>query len=471
MKKIILFVLFFAPLFTSSISFSLPTLKFGDPLPANAFVELAKAINPAVVNISTKIMPKFRGRNGGGGYRDPFLDMLEDMYGIPAQPMQVRPVTALGTGFLIREDGLILTNNHVIAGADEIEVQIAEGTGKFVKAKLIGSDDRTDIALIKIEGSKYPVLEMGSSADLQVGEWVAAFGNPLGNGHTMTKGIISAKGRSLSEINKFPLIQTDTPINPGNSGGPLVNMKGQVIGVNSAIAANAQGIGFAIPIDEVKKLLPQLEKNGRIKKGYLGVALADLDPQAAQALGLKDLEGAVIAQVVPRSPAAKAGFKPYDVITDFDGKKVKDTTELLDAVADAPFGKTVSAKIIREGRPLTLSVAIGEQIEPAKKLQTTKKFNGAKAPHNLGFQLAEPSPELIQEYNLDPENKKPVVVQVEPRSLSAMAGLQIGDLILDVNRKEVNSPADVFKQIKKGMNTLRLLRSDRVIFLMLDVPS
>lgn len=465
MKKIILCFLFVL----SSYSFALPSLKFGDPLPANAFVELAKAINPAVVNISTKIMPKFRGR-GGGGNRDPFLDMLEDMYGIPAQPVQMRPATALGTGFIIREDGLILTNNHVIAGADEIEVQINEGTGKFIKAKLIGSDDRTDIALIKIEGSKYPVLEMGSSNDLQVGEWVAAFGNPLGNGHTMTKGIISAKGRSLSEINKFPLIQTDTPINPGNSGGPLVNMKGQVIGVNSAIAANAQGIGFAIPIDEVKKLLPQLEKNGRIKKGYLGVALADLDPQAAQALGLKDLEGAVIAQVERGGPAAKAGLKPYDVITEFNGKKVKDSTELRDAVADAPMGKAVSTKIIREGRPVTLNVAVNDRVEPKKANSEDKKYSGSKAPHNLGFQLAEPSPELIQEYNLDPENKKPVVVQVEPRSVSAMSGMQIGDLILDVNRKEVNSPADVFKQLKKGTNTLRLLRSDRVIFLMMDVP-
>ncbi|MGZ5280192.1 MAG: trypsin-like peptidase domain-containing protein, partial [Pseudobdellovibrionaceae bacterium] len=205
-----------------------PQLKFGDPLPANAFVELAKMINPAVVNISTSTTPKMpRGGRGGMGGRDPFLDMLQEFYGFRAGPQgqmqNPKPQTALGTGFIIRDDGLIVTNNHVIAGADKIQVQLSENE-KTYEAKLIGSDERTDLALIKIiTKDKLPTVQLGSSKDLEVGEWVAAFGNPLGQGHTMTKGIISAKGRAIGEINKFPLIQTDTPINPGNSGGPLVN--------------------------------------------------------------------------------------------------------------------------------------------------------------------------------------------------------------------------------------------------------
>jgi len=222
-------------------------------------------------------------------YRDPFFDMLEQMYGFRGQPQPQNNTPrphSLGTGFLIREDGLIVTNNHVIAGADEIEVQIEEKSDKMYQAKIIGSDERTDIALIKIEGKNFPSVSLGSSSDLQVGEWVAAFGNPFGQGHTLTKGIVSAKGRNLSEINRFPMIQTDTPINPGNSGGPLVNSRGQVIGVNAAIDPRAQGMGFAIPIDEVKKLLPQLEKSGHLRKGFLGIQLGDLDPQAAMQLDL-----------------------------------------------------------------------------------------------------------------------------------------------------------------------------------------
>jgi serine protease Do len=208
----------------------------------------------------------------------------------------------LGTGFIIRDDGLIVTNNHVIAGADIINVQLSEGSKETYEATLVGRDERTDIALIKIKPKeKLPVAVLGSSKDLEVGEWVAAFGNPFGHGHSMTKGIVSSKGRDITEINKFPLIQTDASINPGNSGGPLVNTKGLVVGVNSAIDARAQGIGFAIPIDEVKAIIPQLESKGRIARGYLGLFLGDLDPEAAEYLGLGDQRGAVVTQMDPRS--------------------------------------------------------------------------------------------------------------------------------------------------------------------------
>jgi serine protease Do len=452
--------------FFFSANSQVPISKPSDPLPANAFIELAKIVNPAVVNISTKVLPKKMNR----GQRDPFFDMLEQFYGLQMQPQQARPQTALGTGFIIREDGLIVTNNHVIQGADEIDVQLAGETKNLHRAKVIGSDERTDIALIKIEGKSFPKLAMGSSSDTQVGEWVAAFGNPYGQGHTMTKGIISAKGRDISEINRFPLLQTDAPINPGNSGGPLVNLRGQVIGVNSAIDPRAQGIGFAIPIDEVKAILPQLEKLGRIRKGYIGVGLANLDPRAAQALGYKNLEGAVIAEVEKNGPADKGGIKPYDVVTNVNGKDIKSAADLSDAIAGASIGSNVQIKVAREGKEKNLTVTVAERPDRNRPKETPffKKQYGQKAPFELGFEIADANDQLRKEFELPKDIRKPIIVSVEARSKAAQSGLLPGDVILDVNRTEVNSTGDVTRNLKKGTNTLRLFRDGSVIFLMLE---
>ena len=456
-----------------------PVLKLGEPLPANLFVELGRIANPAVVNISTKIKPMLQP------FRDPFFDMLEQFYGFQGQiPPQFGPGRgknrggtlgparphSLGTGFIIREDGLIVTNNHVIAGADEIDVQIDEKSEKSYRAVKIGSDDRTDIALIKIEGKNFPTLTLGSSADSQVGEWVAAFGNPYGQGHSMTKGIISAKGRDLTEINRFPMIQTDAPINPGNSGGPLVNSKGQVIGVNAAIDPRAQGIGFAIPIDEVKALLPQLEKTGHIKRGFLGVQLADLNPQAAAELGLDKPEGSLIISVERNSPAHKAGIRPYDVITDVNGKKIKHSMDLTNTVADAEIGSTLPFKIIREGKAKTLDVAISERLEVSTRSKSVpKKFYGDRAPHDLGMTIVDANAEVRKEFDLEPDVNKPIIVDIENNSHAARAGFLPGDIILDVNRKEVSTAAEAMKLFKKGTNTVRLVRQQATILVMFEV--
>jgi len=345
----------------------LPALKLNDPLPANLFVELAKAINPSVVNISTSAVMR-------RAPRDPMQEMLERFYGIPSeQPSWSNKPrrTGLGTGFIVREDGLIVTNAHVISGADIIEVQLTENSDKQYVAEVIGSDQRTDIALIKIKPDiKLSVASLGSSKDLQVGEWVAAFGNPYGHGHTMTKGVISSKGRAIQEINKFPLLQTDASINPGNSGGPLVNSRGQVIGVNSAIDARAQGIGFAIPIDEVKTILPQLEKRGRLQKGYLGVAQQDLDSRTAEYLGFDDeFRGAAIMAVQPNGPAAKAGIKVYDVITEIDGEKVRNAQDLSDKIGDKSPGQKIQIKLLRDnkGQALEKTVTVTIQERPDEK--------------------------------------------------------------------------------------------------------
>jgi serine protease Do len=448
-----------------------PALKFGDPLPANAFVELARIINPAIVNISTTTMPKqLRGGAGGrGGARDPFFDMLQEMYGLRMQPQTARPMQALGTGFVIREDGLIVTNNHVIAGADKIQVQLSEKS-KLYDAKLIGSDERTDIALIKITTTdKLPVAQLGNSKEMEVGEWVAAFGNPYGQGHTMTKGIISAKGREIGEINRFPLIQTDAPINPGNSGGPLVNMRGMVIGVNSAIDARAQGIGFAIPIDEVKAILPQLEKEGRIKRGYLGIGLDDLNPQAASYLGMKDATGALISSVDPKGPASKGGIQPYDVVTEFNGKKIESAMDLSNVVGDTPIGSRAKVKVIREGKPKTLEMTIAERPDHpvARTSRTPRPSVGQKAPHDFGFTVSDINDQLKQDFNITADvGRHPIVIEVQPGSKADEVGLMAGDVILEVNRKEATSAQEAIKLLKKGTNTLRIARGDAVAIVM-----
>lgn len=428
-----------------------------------AFVDLAKKINPAVVNISTEYkLP---------GYRDPFLEMLEPFFGFRIQP-RIKPLTSLGTGFVIREDGLIVTNHHVIAGASKIQVQFEE-KGRLFEAQVIGSDDRSDVALLKIEGRGFPVLKLGDSDKIQVGEWVAAFGNPFGNGHTMTKGIISAIGRDISEINRFPLIQTDAPINPGNSGGPLVNLKGEVIGVNAAIDARAQGIGFAIPINGVKKIIPDLEKYGKLQRGFIGVSLIDLDLNVRLSLGLPDeLEGVLVAQVEPDSPAARAGIKPYDILIEFGGRKIRSANELRDAVADAPIGSSQVVKVWRDGKILALTVTVASRGSGAsplgwirRKLQPSLDTTQS-ATLEWGFVAVDLTPQWRQNYQIPPDIKGVLVTQVLPGSAAAASGLMNFDVILEVNRKPTTDVNTLIKLLKpKKPTLLRIWRQGSIILL------
>lgn len=440
-----------------------PSLKLGDPMPGNLFIELAKAVNPAVVNISTATIPRnFR--------RDPFWDYFEEFYGIP-QPQQRRgrpQQQSLGTGFIIREDGLIVTNAHVVRGADEVTVQLAENSDKTYKAKVIGSDDRSDIALIKIESpGKLPVAVLGSSADVQVGEWVAAFGNPFGHGHSMSKGIISSIGRSLEQINRYPLLQTDAAINPGNSGGPLVNSRGQVIGVNSAIDARAQGIGFAIPIDEVKRILPELENRGRLRKGYLGVGLADIVSYADE-----EAAGAGVVKVEPGGPAEKAGIRYGDAIVEYNGKKIKNSTDLIDAVADTAPGATVLVKVLRqEGnrtKTLNLKVAVVERRAAtiiAENNRPSELPAGEKAPHGFGFSVSDANPALRDRFEIPGDVRRPIITNVERGTTAEFVGLTLGDVILEVNRTEVRTAKDVIKHLKPNANTMKIARGNRIIII------
>jgi serine protease Do len=445
-----------------------PPMKLNDPLPSNLFSELGRIINPAVVNISTSVIARGRVQ------RDPMLEMLERFYGVPMGPQgpgrRGPQQMGLGTGFIIRDDGLIITNNHVIEGADIIQVQLSDKDEKLYEATVIGTDARTDIALIKIKpDGKLPVAALGNSADLQVGEWVAAFGNPFGHGHTLTKGIVSSIGREISEINRVPLIQTDAGINPGNSGGPLVNTKGFVIGVNSAIDARGPGIGFAIPIDEVKRILPDLEKRGSIRKGYLGIGLGDHTEESAMDLGLDEkYPGAWVAQIEPKSPAAKSGLKVYDTITEVNGQKIKNSLELSDKITSIQPGSSAQLKVVgqnKKSRNLSVTVAERPDDKKPKAKKDSPNYEGDQAPHNLGFKVSDLSEKLRQELELPGDVNKPIVVNVDRGSVASLAGIRVGDVILEVNGVDVSNSKEVTKALKKEKNTLRLARGPSIIIL------
>ncbi len=450
-------------LFISTPSFSLEKLNPNQPLPANLFVKLAEAVNPTVVNISTATKIKQRRRYN----QDPFFDLFDQMLNGGHQGYESRrpPQQGLGTGFIIRKDGLIITNNHVIENADIINVQLSGSPKKF-EAIVIGKDSRTDIALIKIKTPyDLPTIKLGTSANLKPGEWVAAFGNPFGHTHSMSKGIISAIGRQINELNRFPFIQTDASINPGNSGGPLVNTGGEVIGVNTAIDARAQGIGFAIPIDNVKAIIKQLEKDGGIQRGFLGVALQDVSNRGAVELELPNSNGSLITKVSPASPASKAGLKNYDFIIKFNGKKVKSTGDLINQVGDTSAKQKVKVVVIRNGRKKTLSVKLGAHPDSQKvKRNTRRSYSGQKAPYQLGFHLQDYSQKLMSRFNLAPLQKgRPVIIEVKPGTPASESGLYPGDIILDLNRKPVYKTKEVLRKLKKDkINILKILRGSEI---------
>jgi serine protease Do len=447
-------------------------------LPQNLWIELNKVINPAVVSITTATMVR-QANQGGRGFRDPLEEFLEEFYGGGAMgggprgmiPQQQQPMMALGTGFIIREDGLIITNNHVVEQADVIKVQLDENDSKLYQAEVIGRDPRTDIAVIKIDAKKsLPFVRLGESKSVQVGQFVAAFGNPYGHAHTLTVGILSAIGREIAEINRIPFLQTDASINPGNSGGPLVDTDGYVIGVNTAIDARAHGIGFAIPIDNVKLIVAQLLKDGRVERGYIGVGIASINDEIAGQLGMREPTGVLITQVLPNGPADQAGLKTYDVVHEIDGKKVRNAGEMQNAIGDKKIESEVKLKVWRFDenggrRDVTLNVRVAENPDDKRvTAKSTKRYFGQKAPFDVGFNVADWSTQTAREFNVQPGTPQgPIVTEVAPKSPAAIAGIQPGDVILDVNRQAVSRATDVLKHLKSGANFLRLARGPMAI--------
>ncbi len=415
------------------------------------FVELTKRLNPTVVNIRT--VKNVKVRSGGrlvNPYmgNDPFGDLFGQFFGQQA-PQQPRKQQGMGTGFIISSDGYILTNNHVVNGADEIMVKLSDG--REIKAELKGTDDKLDVALLKIiDKSPLPFAELGDSDRVEVGEWVMAIGNPFGLAHTVTAGIVSAKGRVIGSGPYDDYIQTDASINPGNSGGPLFNGSGKVIGINTAIIANGQGIGFAIPINMAKSVADQLKSTGKVVRGYIGVNFDKLSPNLAKSLGLKSEKGVIITNVEKDSPADKAGMKVEDVIVEFDGKPVNAQTDLPKVVAAAPVGKDVKVALFRKGKKVVLTVKVGRQGLSA--------VSATPATAGIGISIRELSPDVARQLGLK-ETKGVVVSEVKPGSPAEDAGMVKGDLIIEFNGKQVDSIegfSELAAKVNKG-DVVRLL--------------
>ena len=396
-----------------------------------AFAELAKALKPAVVNISTKQEAQV-GEEG-----EPFQDFFERFFGRRGRPRR-RP--GMGSGFIINAEGYIVTNNHVVEEASDIKVTLA--TQEQYDAKLIGRDAKTDLALLKIASDKpLPTVPAGNSDALEVGEWVLAIGNPFGLGHTVTAGIVSAKGRIIGAGPYDDFIQTDASINPGNSGGPLFNMRGEVIGINTAIlgpSGGSVGIGFAIPSNMAKEVLLQLHGGGKVTRGWLGVAIQSLSPELVQAFNLADDHGALVSDVVADSPAAKAGIQRGDIIVGFNGKPVQDSAELPRQVAVLAPGTTVALEVLRNNARQTIQVVLGTLKDDDK--EAVARLQSSDVETALGMRVRDISDEIAQRLRL--ENIQGVVVtEIDPDGPAAEAGIRPGDIIREVNRKAVTDMA------------------------------
>ncbi len=413
------------------------------------FVELSKRLKPTVVNIRTTKHIKPRAGSQFRG-NDPFADLFGQFFG-QQMPQQPRKQQGMGTGFIISADGFILTNNHVVNGADEIMVKLSDG--REIKAELKGLDDKLDVALLKIsDKATLPFAELGNSDALEVGEWVMAIGNPFGLAHTVTAGIVSAKGRVIGSGPYDDYIQTDASINPGNSGGPLFSSEGKVIGINTAIIANGQGIGFAIPINMAKTVADQLKATGKVVRGYLGVNFGALTPKLAKSLGLSSDKGAIITHVLKDSPAEKAGFKVEDVIVRFDGKAVDAETDLPKVIASTPVGKSVKAVVYRKAKRLELAVVVGQQAGLGPL--------GEPATASIGISARELTPELARQLGLK-DGKGVVVSEVKPGSSAEDAGMVRGDLIIEFNGQPLESLegfAALASKVAKGEVVRLLLR-------------
>ena len=439
------------------------------------FADLAEQLSPKVVNISTTSeaeAPQFGGKPHGG--QDPFGEFwepFERFFGpMPKHRFRQR---SLGSGFLINRDGTILTNNHVVENAQEIVVKLE--SGKEYKAKLVGRDPKTDIAVIKIEPQNdehLAAVPLGDSDKLRVGEWIMAIGNPFGLDHTVTTGIVSAKGRYIGQGSYDNFIQTDAAINPGNSGGPLINMKGEVVGINTAIFSRTGGnigIGFAIPINLAKELLPQLQETGKVTRGWLGVYIQKVTPDIAESLGLDSPQGALVADLMQDAPAGAGGVEVGDVIVEFDGHAIKESNELPLVVARTPIGKKVDVKVVRRGKTKTVTVEIGEM----KEEEAAAAGRGEGEQYGLAVQPL--TPEIAESLGIEPRTKGVVVAGVEPGSPGDDAGLQRGDVIMEVNREPVDSVASYRKALQKAGKSKSVLflirRGDNTIFLALKPPS
>ncbi|MSS71710.1 MAG: DegQ family serine endoprotease [Candidatus Latescibacteria bacterium] len=427
---------------------------------SQAFADVTKQVDASIVSITTEATIKTSAR-GFDPSEDPFFRQFFGPGGHPKTPRSQKQ-TGLGSGVIINANGTILTNNHVVDKADKITVVLADGR-KF-PARVVGKDPGSDIAVVRIDASGLPVARLGNSDKLQTGEWVLALGNPFGLSHTVTAGIVSARGRDLRGLGSTfqDFIQTDAAINPGNSGGALVNLDAEVVGINAAIESPTGayvGYGFAIPINMARRVMESLIATGKVSRGWLGVNIGDVTDEIASGGGLRSTEGAIVSDVVEGSPAQKAGLQTDDVIMAVDGKPIKDMTTLLNTIAAVDPGKTVALKIIRGTKEMTIPVTLGER-PPEDRLAEMQGEGGRASAQGLGIEVQNLTPDLAERLGYRGQTGV-VIANVAEDSPAAEAGLQEGDLIRSVSRQPVRSVAEFKRAIsvlKPGDFAVLLIR-------------
>ncbi|GIZ11142.1 DegQ family serine endoprotease [Pseudomonas sp. NCCP-436] len=453
-------------------------LLWGQSLLAQAslpdFTELVESASPAVVNISTRQKMPERSMAGQSGLPDLeglppiFREFLERS--IPQMPRspgeRQREAQSLGSGFIISPDGYVLTNNHVVADADEIIVRLSDRSE--LEARLVGADPRSDVALLKVEGSGLPTVPLGKADDLKVGEWVLAIGSPFGFDHSVTAGIVSAKGRSLPTENYVPFIQTDVAINPGNSGGPLFNLKGEVVGINSQIFTRSggfMGLSFAIPMEVAMQVADQLKAEGRVTRGWLGVVIQEVNKDLAESFGLNKPAGALVAQVLEGGPADKGGLQVGDVILSLNGKPIVVSADLPHLVGGLKPGERAEMEVVRDGSRQKLALTIGTLPEEGQELAAAGIGGGERSSNRLGVTVAE----LTSEQKKSLDLRGGVVVKEVLNGPAAMIGLRPGDVITHLNNQTIDS-AENFARVAKALPknrsvSMRVLRQGRASFI------
>jgi serine protease Do len=403
-----------------------------------SFADIAARVNPAVVTVNSSAAGDARsGRRGQG------LEPIDPFFRGPDRERR-GPRRGAGTGFLIDESGYLVTNHHVVDGADRISVRLA--SGETLSAAIVGTDPETDIALLRVHSPRrLPSVALGDSDALRVGEWVVAIGNPLAYEHTVTAGVISFLGRKLFDASLDRYIQTDAAINLGNSGGPLINTRGEVIGINAAVSSRAPTIGFAIPVNQAKAILPQLRTTGRVSRGYVGIGLRDVDPDLQRSLGLPSQLGALVQDVTPGSPGERAGIRPYDLVVQVDGATVSRSDELISTIAGHQPGDNLTLQLTRDGRPMSTLVKLAER--PTTESPAIPAEGRRRSLTRLGLSVRELSSELSTRISAPSGLTGVMAWFVDAVGPAADADIERGDVILEINRRPVASPADFHKAV------------------------
>lgn len=448
------------------------------------FTQLVESNSPAVVNISTT--QKLKGHKGiPKGLQipelpegSPFNDLFKHFFGEPGdgdgsgRGHEGLQTHSLGSGFIIDQDGYILTNNHVVSDADEILVRLSDR--REIRAEVVGADPRSDLALLKIKGNNLPVVKFGRSEQLKVGEWVMAIGSPFGFDHSVSVGIVSALGRSLPRENYVPFIQTDVAINPGNSGGPLFNLDGEVIGINSQIYSRTggfMGLSFAIPIDMALDVVEQLKGQGYVSRGWLGVLIQDVTRELAESFGMKKPNGALVAEVLKDSPAAKAGIEEGDIITEFNGHRVNYSSDLPPLVGRVKAGSVAKAKILRDGKSRTLTITIGDLPTDEEMVEASAKPNNVKS-NRLAITVRDISDDAREKVGITQGGVLVEAIDIGPGQL---AGIRLGDVIVKIDGKRIKD-ARHFDELVRGLVNDKPLpvlirRHSGPLFLALTLPA